>query len=113
MGDEALRRARQVMSGWYAAYLVVGGVLAYAYLAPGELECYTDDFACRGFGYTLLWVVSVAGLAVGLVSLVVSWALIWPLVEWIPARAATAGTMAALAGPLVVVGGLVGFFLAH
>ncbi|MET7392319.1 hypothetical protein ABZS66_02325 [Dactylosporangium sp. NPDC005572] len=113
MGDGALRRARQVMGGWYAAYLVVGGVLAYANLAPGEPECYTDDFACRGFGYALLWVVAIVGISVGLVSLVVSWALVWPLIEWIPARAATAGTVAALAGPLVVVSGLVGLFLTH
>ncbi|MFC4040793.1 hypothetical protein ACFO1B_20360 [Dactylosporangium siamense] len=102
---ERYRRGWKIMLGWYAAYAVgwiVAVVWYYSNLTFSD-TCNPGDLFCDEEGDTfILKVAAIVGVIVLSLCLVLSWALLRMTVGWLR-PAPLAGTLAALAGPALLV----------
>lgn len=109
------RAGRIVLLWWYAAYLAAAVAAVLWYLARSssvsvDRPCGSGDFWCGGGHGPLLVLLVVVGVPLLAGCLAVSWVLLRVALPRMPS-AALAGSLAAVAGPTLLV--LLGYGLLH
>ncbi|GAA3276955.1 hypothetical protein Dvina_32095 [Dactylosporangium vinaceum] len=109
------RAGRTVLLWWYAAYLAAAVAVVLWYLtglsaAASDRPCGSGDFWCGGGNGSLVVLLVVVGVPVLAGCLAVSWVLLRVALPRVPS-AALAGSLAAVAGPVLLV--LLGYGLLH